>query len=61
MTISGQPIHCFDADKIRGTIIIRQAQDGEKFTDLTGIEHSLIAQDVVIADESGVIALAGVI
>jgi phenylalanyl-tRNA synthetase beta subunit len=61
MTISGQPIHCFDADKIKGTITIREAKDGEKFTDLTGIEHSLIVQDIVIADDSGVIALAGVI
>lgn len=61
MTISGQPIHCFDADKIRGTMIIREAKDGEKFTDLTGVEHNLIAQDIVIADDSGVIALAGVI
>lgn len=61
MTISGQPIHCFDADKIKGTMTIREAKDGEKFTDLTGIEHSLIVQDIVIADDSGVIALAGVI
>ncbi len=27
MTLTGQPIHCFDADKITGTIIVRQAQD----------------------------------
>lgn len=27
MTLTGQPIHCFDADKIIGTIIVRQAQD----------------------------------
>lgn len=40
---------------------MRQATDGEQFTDLTGIEHTLAAQDIVIADESGVIALAGVI
>lgn len=40
---------------------IREAKDGEKFTDLTGIEHNLITQDIVIADDSGVIALAGVI
>jgi phenylalanyl-tRNA synthetase beta chain len=61
MTISGQPIHCFDVDKIKGVITIREAKDGEKFIDLTGIEHNLIAQDIVIADDSGVIALAGVI
>lgn len=61
MTIAGQPIHCFDADTIKGTITIREAKDGEKFIDLNGVEHNLIAQDIVIADDSGVIALAGVI
>ena len=58
MTIAGQPIHIFDADKITGTIIVRNATDGEKFVDLFGTEHMLAAQDIVIADESGVIALA---
>lgn len=61
MTISGQPIHCFDADKIKWSIVIRQAKDGEKIIDLTGVEHTLAAQDIVIADDSGAIAIAGVI
>ena len=61
MTIAGQPIHMFDADKIKGTIVVRNATDGEGFVDLFGAEHTLAAQDIVIADESGVIALAGVI
>ena len=61
MTIVGQPIHIFDADKIKGTIVVRNASDGEHFVDLFGASHSLVAQDIVIADESGVIALAGVI
>lgn len=33
-SIIGQPIHCFDADKISGTIVVRQAKDKEQFTDL---------------------------
>jgi phenylalanyl-tRNA synthetase beta chain len=61
VTISGQPIHCFDADKIKGSIVVRQAHDGEKIIDLTGVEHLLAAQDIVIADDSGAIAIAGVI
>lgn len=61
MTLTGQPIHIFDADKIQGQIIVRQAKDGEKMTDLTGSDHILSEQDIVIADDSGVIALAGVI
>ena len=61
MNISGHPIHCFDADKIEGAIIIRDANEGELFTDLFGTEHRLQATDLVIADEKKVLALAGVI
>ena len=60
-TIIGQPVHCFDADKIHGEITVRQAHDGEPFTDLKETTHTLKLQDIVIADERGVIALAGVI
>ncbi len=57
----GQPMHCFDADKVNGDIIIRNAKSGEKFTDLFGNEHELVNTDLVIADGNGVLALAGVI
>lgn len=40
---------------------MRQAHDGEQFEDLFGTVHSLLAQDIVIADDSGVIALAGLV
>ena len=56
-----QPMHCFDADEIDGDIIVRQANNGEKFTDLFGNEHELLDTDMVIADNTGVLALAGVI
>ncbi|MBQ7949473.1 MAG: phenylalanine--tRNA ligase subunit beta [Alphaproteobacteria bacterium] len=56
-----QPMHCFDADEIDGNIIVRMAQSGEKFTDLFGGEHELTENDMVIADNSGILALAGVI
>ncbi len=57
----GQPMHCFDADQIDGDITVRMAQTGEKFTDLFGAEHELTENDMVIADNAGILALAGVI
>ena len=57
----GQPMHCFDADEIHGDITVRMAQNGEKFTDLFGNEHTLCDTDMVIADDMGALALAGVI
>jgi len=57
----GQPTHCFDADKITGNIHIRYANDGETFMALNDKQYSLSAQDIVIADDAGVIALGGVI
>lgn len=56
-----QPMHCFDADEIKGDIVVRMATSGEKFTDLFGNEHELTDQDMVIADDNGILALAGVI
>jgi phenylalanyl-tRNA synthetase beta chain len=57
----GQPLHCFDADEIHGDIIIRNAKDGEEFTDLFDTKHILAAGDLVITDSDGILALAGVI
>ena len=56
-----QPMHCFDADEIVGDITVRMAKDKEKFTDLFGNEHELCDKDLVIADDAGILALAGVI
>jgi phenylalanyl-tRNA synthetase beta chain len=56
-----QPTHAFDAAKIRGKIIVRRARDGEKLLALNDIEYELTSADLVIADEGGAIALAGVI
>lgn len=57
----GQPMHCFDADEINGDITIRMAESGEEFTDLFGNKHTLQDTDIVIADDSGILALAGVV
>lgn len=57
----GQPMHCFDADEICGDITVRMAVPGEQFTDLFGNTHTLCESDMVIADNKGILALAGVI
>ncbi len=56
-----QPMHCFDADEIVGDITVRMAKTGEKFTDLFGNEHELCDKDLVITDDAGILALAGVV
>jgi phenylalanyl-tRNA synthetase beta chain len=61
MLLSGQPVHFFDAAKIDGNVIVRNAKDKEEFIDLFGTKHSLLATDIVIADEKNILALAGVI
>lgn len=61
MYIAGQPVHFFDANKVQGDIIVRQAKDGEKFVDIHNTEHILTAQDIVIADADKILALAGII
>ncbi|MBF0913681.1 phenylalanine--tRNA ligase subunit beta [Candidatus Gracilibacteria bacterium] len=57
----GQPTHIFDADKIDGNIVIRKAKAGEKFVALNDVEYKLDESDIVIADNSKVLALGGVI
>lgn len=57
----GQPMHIFDSDKINGKICIRNSIKGEKFTDLHAKEHILPSDLLVVADETGILAVAGVI
>lgn len=58
---TGQPLHAFDAAKLNGkTITARRANAGEKFAALDAKSYDLVADDIVIADDAGSIALAGV-
>ncbi|WP_433193231.1 phenylalanine--tRNA ligase subunit beta [Nocardia sp. CA-107356] len=56
----GQPLHAFDADKLSGGLVVRTADQGETLRTLDEVERVLDVEDVVIADDSGVISLAGV-
>ncbi len=57
----GQPLHTFDADKIKGgKVIIRRALEGEKICTLDGVERTLSSEDMVIANSDGPMCIAGV-
>ncbi|MDR0292509.1 MAG: phenylalanine--tRNA ligase subunit beta [Elusimicrobium sp.] len=56
----GLPLHFFDLKNIDGGINVRFAAEGEKFETLDGSKLELNAQDLVIADNSKAVALAGI-
>lgn len=57
----GQPLHAFDYSQIYGRqIIVRRAREGEVITTLDGVERSLSADMLVIADKERAIAIAGI-
>jgi phenylalanyl-tRNA synthetase beta chain len=57
-----QPMHAFDAEKLNGhTIFVRAAREAEEFAALNGETYTLDPSHLVIADEAGAIALAGII
>ena len=56
----GQPLHAFDRDKITGTVRVRLARENEVIVSLDGMERKIDADTLVITDESGPIAIAGV-
>jgi phenylalanyl-tRNA synthetase beta chain len=57
---TGQPLHAFDADKVNGSIVVRLAKEGEKLVTLDNKEIILDSTTLLIADEIGPLAIAGV-
>ena len=55
----GQPLHAFDAAKVSGAIVVRNAKDGEVFNALDDSKHELVSQDLLISDESGAVLAHG--
>ncbi len=56
----GQPLHFYDADRLKNMIEVRMASNGEKVTTLDGQERTLEDTDIVISDGERAIGLAGV-
>src|ERR671920_2174200 len=60
MLETGQPIHAFEADRVRGGIVVRRGRAGEKIKLLDGSTRSLDEETLVIADEERGLVIAGV-
>jgi phenylalanyl-tRNA synthetase beta chain len=57
----GQPMHLYDAQKIKGQIIVRFSKSGEKIITISGQEIELQEGDIVVADDEKILSLAGII
>ncbi|MDD2518471.1 MAG: phenylalanine--tRNA ligase subunit beta [Bacilli bacterium] len=60
MLETGQPLHFFDADKLRNHILVRMAKDGEEIVTIDKKNRTLTNTDIVITDTKNPVALAGV-
>ncbi len=60
MLALGSPLHAYDLDLLRGGLVARRARAGEKVRTLDGVERTLTAEDLVIADGERAVGLAGI-
>lgn len=57
----GQPLHCFDADMIKGNkVVVRTMPEGTPFVTLDGVEHKLSSEDLAICNAEEPMCIAGV-
>lgn len=57
----GQPLHCFDADRIKGgEVIVKTLPEGTPFTTLDGVERKLNGRDLMICNREEPMCIAGV-
>lgn len=57
----GQPMHLYDADLIQGQLTVRYARTNEEFVALNGTTYRLSGSELVVCDEAGPVAIAGII
>src|SRR4051794_11089760 len=60
MLETGRPIHGYDGDRLKGTLVVRRATPGERLRTLDGMDRALSIEDLVVCDDSGAIGLGGV-
>ena len=60
MLALGSPLHAYDLDLLHGGLVARRARKGEKVRTLDGVERTLSAEDLVIADDDRAVGLAGI-
>ena len=57
----GQPLHCFDADKIKGgEVVVKTMPEGSPFVTLDGVERKLNERDLMICNKEEAMCIAGV-
>jgi phenylalanyl-tRNA synthetase beta chain len=60
MLETGEPTHFYDADRVRGAIVVRDARPDETLRTLDGVSRALDPQSLVIADDRAALGIAGV-
>ena len=58
---AARPLHVFDADKVKGGIVVRMARPGETLKALNGKEYALDGEMTVVADHERAESLAGIV